>query len=197
MIIALAILLVFAVLIVAELGLVYSRNREVASGISTLNPESTAGAALVVYHPGRSDFQRRVFARLAEGLASRGWRVETTTASPQAPANVTSYDLLVVGGPTYNFAPSRPIRRYLKRAGDLDGLPTVTVTTGLGAGERASAILQDLVRRGNGTLVQALLLYKMRPNDDDNYVDAAQNRELAAEMAFRAGQQIPLPVRAP
>ena len=98
-----------------------------------------------------------------------------------------------MGGPTYNFAPNRPIRRYLKRAGDLGGLPTVTITTGLGAGERASAILQDLVRQANGTLVQALLLYKMRPNDDDNYVDAVQNRELAAEMAFRAGQEVPLP----
>jgi hypothetical protein len=191
--IALAVLLIVAVLVVAELLWVYTRNRDIITGIDTLNPEGTAGTALVVYHPGRSDFQRQVFARFAEGLASRGWRVETTTASPQAPANLAGYDLLVVGGPTYNFAPNRPIQRYLKRAGDLGGLPTVTITTGLGAGERASAILQDLVRQANGTLVPALLLYKMRPNDDDNYVDAAQNRELAGEMAFRAGQEIPLP----
>ena len=191
--IALAVLLVVAVLVLAELLWVHTRNRDVITEIDTLNPESTAGAALVVYHPGRSDFQRHVFARFAEGLASRGWRVETTTASPQAPANLAGYNLLVVGGPTYNFAPNRPIRRYLKLVGDLGGMPTVTITTGLGAGERSSVTLQDLVHRANGTLVQALLLYKMRPNDDDNYVDAAQNRELASEMAFRAGQEIPLP----
>ena len=193
--IALAVLLVVAILVLAELLWAYTRNRDVLTGIDTLNPESTAGTALVVYPPGKSAFQRQVFARFAEGLVSKGWRVEITTASPQAPAGLAGYDLLVVGGPTYNFAPSRPIRRYLKRVGDLGSKPTVTITTGLGAGERASAILQDLVRGANGTLVQALLLYKMRPNEDDNYVDAAQNRELAAEMAFRAGQEISLPGR--
>jgi hypothetical protein len=52
---------------------------------------------------------------------------------------------------------------------------------------------ERLVRQANGDLVNALLLYKARPNDDDNYVDAKQNRELAVEMAARAAKEIDLP----
>jgi hypothetical protein len=32
----------------------------------------------------------------------------------------------------------------------------------------------------------------MRPNDDDNYVDAKQNRALAVEMATQAAREIPV-----
>jgi hypothetical protein len=69
----------------------------------------------------------------------------------------------------------------------------VTIVTGLGSGERSSSALQDLVRRSNGEVAKALLLYRVRPNDDDNYVDGEKNRALAVEMATRAGQEMPLP----
>jgi len=38
-----------------------------------------------------------------------------------------------------------------------------------------------------------LLLYRMRPNDDDNYVDSDQNQVLAVEIATQAAKEIPLP----
>ena len=58
--------------------LMVGRNREVVSEVETLNPDGGVGTALVVYHPGRSDFQRRVFAGFAEGLVAGGWQVEMT-----------------------------------------------------------------------------------------------------------------------
>jgi flavorubredoxin len=186
-------LIVVLVLFVVVALLDYGRNKEVVSEVKALNPEGDGGTALVVYHPGKSDFQHRVFSGFAEGLVSRGWRVEITTPSSQAPTALSGYDLLVLGGPTYWFTPNRPIRRYLSRLGDLGGQRTVTLITAMGAGERSTSIMEKQVREANGDLVNALLLYKMRPNDDDNYVDSQQNQALAVEMATQAAKETPLP----
>jgi flavorubredoxin len=169
------------------------RNRDVVSEVTALNPEGEAGTALVVYHPGKSDFQRRVFSGFAEGLVASGWQVEMTTPSSQAPTDLTGYDLLVLGGPTYGFTPNRPIQRYLSRLGDLGGKRTVTIITALGMGDRSTEMMQRLVRQANGELLRALVLYKSRPNDDDNFVDGEQNQDLAVEIATQAAREIELP----
>ncbi len=184
---------VLAVIVVAVAYLDYGRNKEVASEVEVLNPAGTTGTALVVYHPGKSDFQRRVFSGFMEGLVSNGWRVGSTTPSAQTPTDLSGFDLLVLGGPTYWFTPNRPVKRYLKRLGDLEGQPTVTIITALGVGERSASILQKQVREANGDLVKALLLYKMRPNDDDNFVDGEQNQALAVEMAMQAALEVLAP----
>jgi flavorubredoxin len=183
---------VLVIVVAAVAWLDYGRNKEIVSEVRVLNSEGETGTALVVYHPGKSDFQQQVFSGFAEGLVSRGWRVEMTTPSSQAPTNLSGYDLLVLGGPTYWFTPNRPIKRYLSQLGDLKGQRTVSIITALGAGERSTATMQRLVREANGDLANALLLYKMRPNDDDNYVDAKQNRALAVEMATQAAREIPV-----
>ena len=170
------------------------RNREVASEVTTLNPDGETGRALVVYHPGKSDFQNRVFAGFAQGLVANGWRVEVTTPSPQTPTGMADYDLLVLGGPTYGFTPNRPILTYVSRLGDLGGKPTVTIITALGMGERSSGRMQQLVRQANGNLVKSLVLYKARPNDDDNPVGGRQNQDIAVQMATQAAKEIELPV---
>ena len=181
---------VFAALAAGAAWLFSGRNREVVSEVETLNPDGRTGMALVVYHPGKSDFQRRVFAGFAQGLVASGWRVEITTPSPQAPTDLADYDLLVLGGPTYGFKPNRPIQKYLGRLGDLGGKPTVTIITALGMGQRSTEMMQRLVREANGDLVESLVLYKARPNDDDNSVDGEQNQDLAVEMATQAAKKI-------
>lgn len=185
-----ALLSVFAVLAGASAWLFEGRNRDVVSEIITLNPGGEAGTALVVYHPGKSDFQQRVFSSFADGLIARGWQVKMVSPSAQSPTDLDGYDLLVLGGPTYGFRPNRPIRRYLNRLGNLAGQRTVTIITALGSGERSAAIMERLVWEANGDLVKALTLYKLRPNDEDNYVDAAQNQDRAVEMAIEAATEI-------
>jgi flavorubredoxin len=167
-------------------------NQEVVSQIDVRNPEGKTGTALVVYHPGRGSFHSQVVSSFADGLVSSGWRVEVTTASAQAPpTDLSSYDLLVLGSPTYWFTPSWTIQRFLRRLGDLGGQLSVTIISGMGAGERSASVMEKLVREANGNLVKGLLLYWMRPNDDDNYVNTDQNKALAAELAKQAGKEIP------
>jgi len=168
----------------------YRASQEVPSEVETLNPAGERGTALVVYHPGRRGFFHSVIDAFARGLVSKGWRVEITTASSQTPTDVASYDVLVFGGPTYMWAPARPIKRYVGRLGDLQGKPTVVVITGFGSTDRSSSIMENLVREANGKLVSSLSFFKLRPNDEE---DPRPNEEVALEMARRAGQEVPLP----
>lgn len=162
-------------------------NTEVASEIRVLNPGGEAGTALVVYHPGKSDFHERVTNAFAEGLVSNGWQVDVTTASTDAPTGLSGYDLLVIGGPTYYWTPDRPVLRYLSRLGDLRGQRTVTIITAMGAGKRSISIMDQRVQDANGDLVDSLLLYTLRPNEDLHGINDAE------KIATRAAKTIPPP----
>jgi flavorubredoxin len=188
-----ALIVITIILAAVAARMYYEHNKEVVDEVKVLNPGESVGTALVVYHHGKSDFQHRVVSGFAEGLVSNGWRVEMTTASDQAPTDLSDYNLLVLGGPTYIFTPDRPIRSYLGKLGDLKGQRTVVITTGMGAGKRSSSIMERLVREANGDLVKSLLLYKIRPNNDNRYVNGKQNRALAVEIATQAAKEIPLP----
>jgi hypothetical protein len=93
------------------------------------------------------------------------------------------------------FTPSWPIRRYLGRLGDLGGQRTITIITGMGAGERSASIIEKRVREANGDLVSGLLYHWMCPNDDDNYVNTDQNKALAVKMAAQAAKELWLPAK--
>jgi hypothetical protein len=191
-----AIVIVLAVLAAAWIVSYLWLNKAVVQPVEVENPDGEAGTALVVDHPGRGTFHVQVISGYVEGLVASGWRVERTTASRRAPADLSAYDLLVVGSPTYWFAPSRPVWLYLSRIGDLHGQRVVTIVTGMGAGARASKALAGWVRAVKGDLVAALLYYWMRPNDDDNYANTAQNKVLAVALATAAAQNLSLPVQA-
>jgi flavorubredoxin len=182
-------LIVLVVLAVALTASDFWLTKEVVSELEVRNPDGDAGVALVVYHPGKSAFQQEVTDAFAKGLVSNGWRVEITTVSAQASTELAGYDLLVLGGPTYWFAPARPIRRYLSRLGDLAGQPAVVIITAMGAGERSISIMQQQVREANGDLVKSLILYTTRPNEDLYGINEA------VEIANQAAKQIPLPER--
>lgn len=165
-------------------------NKEVVSPVEVRNPEGKTGTALVVDHPGRGSFHVQVVAGFVEGLVDSGWRVEIATMSTQAPTDLSGYDLLVLGSPTYWFTPSWPMRRYLARLGNFEGRRVVTIVTGMGAGERSASIAEKWVRERGGDLVKGLLFYWMRPNDDDNYVNTAQNKGVAVEMVAQAAREL-------
>lgn len=158
----------------------------------TGDPESMA---LIVYHPGLSDFPERVIDGFTRGLQESGWSVEIWTASSQTPTDLSRFDLLVLGSPIYYWAPARPIRHYLERLGDLGGMRVVAVLTGMGSGKRAATIIERLVEDADGRLDTTLTLYTHNPNDQSNYEGPRQNQKLAVELARRAGRGIPPPTR--
>ena len=184
------VLLILAGTVAAVIWYRHRISQEVASQVEVLNPAGDRGTALVVYHPGRRHFLQKVTSAFAEGLVSSGWRVDSTTASSQAPTDLSSYDLLVLGGQTYFWSPVRPIRDYASRLGDLGGKPTAIIITGFGATGRSMSIMESLVQEASGDLVNSLSLTTLKPNDEK---DPRPNEEVAVEMATRAGRDIPLP----
>jgi len=187
----LVVLLVFAGIVGWVIWYWYRASKEVVSQVEVLNPGADRGTALLVYHPGRRGFLHSVIQAFAEGLVRNLWRVEITTASQQAPTDLSGYDLLVLAGPTYFWTPARPIRAYVRRLGDLEGKPTVTIVTGFGATGRSKSIMEKLVQEASGKLLNSLAFFKLRPNDEE---DPRPNREVAVEKATRAGEEISLPV---
>jgi len=177
-IVLLVVLISFGVVIAYA---IYSTNADVVSEVKVLNPEGEGGTALVIYHPGLSDFQYKVTLAFAQGLVSNGWRVEITTASSQAPADLTRYDLLVLGSPTYGGKPAPSIERYLSRVGDLGHKRIAIIGTGAGSNP-ATESMKSLAQAANGSVVESLTFFTMAPNEGD-----------PVEMATQAGKEVPLP----
>lgn len=154
--------------------------REAVGPVEVLHPEGVAGHALVLYHPGLSDLQLELTDAFVAGLVERDWRVTRTTTSVSAPTDMAGVDLLALGVHTYWWAPDGPTRRYLARAGDLGGTPTVVLLSALGATGRASDRSADWVRRHGGTVVEVRSFFVLRPNDE---ADPRPNRVVALERA--------------
>ena len=166
------VLLAVGVPIVAYLE--YSVYREVTSPIEVKNAQG-AKTALLVYHPGLSAFSHDVSYAFADQLSTNGWRVEITTASPQTPTDLSSYDLLVLSWPIYDLGPGPTIANYVKRVGDLQGLETVIVTTGGGIDPfNAQDAMRNIVQDANGAVKEAVTIFR-GGNVTDKAINAASN----------------------
>lgn len=163
-------------------------NQPVIREVTRLNPDGEAGRAFVVYHPGRSDLQEQAVTGYVDGLVDAGWQVDLTTASEQTPADLTDYDLLVVGAQSYTWAPARPVQDYLRRVGDLDSLPVIAILSGLGETGPANDVMRDLIEEVNGEFMTIHNIWQLRPIDDlygtDDPYDAMRQmaQQLEAEV---------------
>jgi flavorubredoxin len=123
----------------------------------------------------------------SEGLVTKGWRVEMTTASTQAPTDLSGYDLLVLGAPTYDWKPAKRIQRYLEQLGDLGGQRTVAILSAAGTTSLSLPMMENLVREANGDLVASYALWTLVPNRIEHGIDDPE------EIMLRAARAIPLP----
>ena len=176
------------VLLVGWQGLLsFVVNAEVISDVEVLNPNGSAGTTLLVYHPGKSGYQEMLIEAFSEGLVSNGWRVEVTTASKEAPTDLSGYDLLVLGAPTYDWVPAKRIQRYLEQLGDLGGQPTVVIISAAGTTSVSLPMMEDLVREANGDLVASYALWTLVPNRMAYGIDDPE------EIMRREAKAIPVP----
>lgn len=152
----------------------YSVYREVSLPIDTLNAAGTK-AALVIYHPGLTDFAKNITYTYADGLASSGWRVDIATASPQAPTNLSSYSLLVLCWPIYDLNPGPTITNQIHRIGNLNGINTTIIAIGGGIDPlNAPKAMTKTVQDANGTIIQSLTSFRSQHNQDAILEDASK-----------------------
>jgi len=165
--------------------------REVASPLDVRNGAASA-RALIVFHPGLSNFPTAVTEGFAAGLVDAGWRVEVTTASVEAPLVLDAYDLLVVVAPTYWWTPARPLLRYVEHLADLQAKPAVAIVTGAGSTERSQRTLATALRQRGARVVRELSLWTMKPNKEDEYTWRT-NEAVGVRLAREAGRAIAPP----
>jgi flavorubredoxin len=178
---------ILIVLIVALGWTIYTTSREVVSAVKVLNPQSENSRALIVWHPGKSNFPERIIMSFADGLITNGWRVEITTASSQAPSDLADYDLIVLGAPVYWSAPARPLTNYLTRIGDLQSKRTVILLTASGNADEALNLMKGKVLDEHGELIESMTLYRWRPNREG---DEGDNESIGSELAQQAARKI-------
>jgi len=178
----------FVALLVAWQGLLgFVVNAEVVNDVEVLNPEGSAGTALLTYHPGRSGYQEMITHAFSEGLVSNDWRVDVATASKEAPTDLAGYDLLVLSAPTYDWVPAKPIQRYLERLGDLGGQPTAVIVSAAGTTSLSLPMMENLVREANGDLVASYALWTLVPNRIAYGIDDSE------EIMRQKGRAVPVP----
>jgi hypothetical protein len=136
---------VFFVSFAAFAGLIMSGaiNREVVSDIDVVNSGGNK-TALIVYQPGYSSLPADVSNAFADGLAANGWRVEVTTASPEAPVDFSKYSLLVLAYPNYGNSVGTAIGKYVDRVNDFNGVNTVILSCGSAATGSVDALKPQL-----------------------------------------------------
>ncbi len=108
---------IFAVITVsaaATLGLVLS---DVAGSLATdskpLLNGAPIGKALIVYDPGLSGGAKDVATKIGYVLQSSGYDVVLAGVKSSAAANISDYDVIVVGGPIYAGKPAGSIQSYI------------------------------------------------------------------------------------
>jgi len=134
--------------------------------LETKNSEGKSGKILVVYHPGLSSFQKDVTMSYVKGLVERDFIVDITTPSSNTTTEITSYDLIVLGAPTYEFSPAKPMENYITRVGDFKGKKIVAIITGSGSTEESVVKMKELIERANGALIESLPLWSLGPNEE-------------------------------
>jgi len=128
-----------------------SINKDVVSPIYVINARGSK-TALVVYQPGLTSSPKDNSYAFANGLSSSGWRVEITTASSQAPSDLSNYSLLVLAFPIYGGAPGAAAVRYVDRLGNLQGIHTVIIDV-----PASENIMKQKVQAENGTVIETLV----------------------------------------
>ena len=149
-------ILAFVIIVGSVIGFVlFKINSDYVSGIDVLNAEGSK-TTLIIYHPGFSSFMKDVTYAFADGLVENDWRVEITTASSQAPTDLSDYSLLVLGSGVYADAPSPTIKQHVERIGNLQEIDTVLlVTSGFSVGN-VEASMQQIVEEHNGTVKEVV-----------------------------------------
>ena len=109
------VVLVIAGLVAGFLIINFDLMSYTATSSESLSPTGTvAGNALVVYSPGLSGAAKATATEIAADLKAKGYKVELAGIRSPAAANVSSYNVVIVGGPIYFGSSSSGVATYLK-----------------------------------------------------------------------------------
>lgn len=139
---------------------------EKETDLKSINSQGKSGNVLVIYHPGLSSFQEDVTYSFVKGLVERDYAIEITTSSSKTTTDISKYDLIVLGMPTYGGGLAKPMENYLARIDDLEGKKVVIIITGAGSTDESVTNMKEFIAMRNGYIIESLPLWSMKPNED-------------------------------
>ncbi len=115
---AMAVVAVVAIMVLAAFAgmgcVMLDAMSNTATGSQTLSPAgNVTGKALVVYDPGITGAAKKAAEAVSGDLRDRGYAVDLAGVKSPAAADASGYDVIVVGGPTFEGNISRSIKTYL------------------------------------------------------------------------------------
>ncbi len=135
--------------------------KEIIIGKENKNPK-----AVIVYDPDPIyNLDEKVCRSFAQGLSERGWMTKIITVASASKIEDEYFDLYVFCANTYNWAPDKAIKDYIKNLHKLRGKKVVAFTLGSGSTKRAQRILERLLIEKEAELIESKSLWLVKPND--------------------------------
>lgn len=168
-------ILVIIVLIVVVAGAVlWGFSYFNGTGSTTLNPAgNVTGKALIVYDPGFSGAPKAVASTMAKDLQSKGYTVKLAGINSKDTDNLSNYDVLIVGGPTYAGNTSTAVKSYLNNLNVGSNTTVGVFSVGSGADDQDSnKVMQQILENKNVTVKVSIKYDKTAmQNDYQQYIN--------------------------
>ncbi len=164
------VLAVFAILLIIAIAgfslIVFDVAGGFATGTHQLPNDSAVGQAIVVYDPGLTGIAKDVASQIGFDIQDSGYFVTLAGVKSSAAADVSGYDVVVVGGPIYVGKPAASIQDYLSVL-----TPSEHATVGVfGCGDiqvtGADAMRHDVASLPDGSVIDSAAAAKVYANGD-------------------------------
>lgn len=136
----------------------------------TLKPEvsKVVGRALIIYHPGATGYTEEAAYAIGKALQVKSWEVHLDRANSKAISDLSEFNLLCVGSPTYAGSARPPIVNYINRCTNLEKRVCLVLTTGSADPNESNKKLQSLLESRGGKVISSLaLLTKQKDQLDE------------------------------
>jgi len=117
-----------------------------SSDSEILKPEGAiTGKALVVYDPGLSGGTKTAATYMAEDLKSKGYEVKLASVKSGNLSDLSGYNFLIVGSPTYGAKPTEPITSYLNSLENPGNITAGVFALSAGNTQDAEMVMKDIL----------------------------------------------------
>lgn len=172
------VVLIIVVVVVVLVGigagsLLYLMRRwdsEQPSKKDTLKPQisKVVARALIIYHPGATGYTEEAAYAIGRALQAKGWEVHLDRANSKAISDLSDFNLLCVGSPTYMGSARPPIVNYINRCTNLEKRAYLVLTTGGADPNESNKKLQSLLEAKGGKVISSVaLLTKQKDQLDE------------------------------
>ena len=116
----------------------------------TIKPDGNInGKAIIVYDPGLSGGTKTAADYMAQDLKEKGYEVKIAGVKSTDSAEISGYDLLIVGSPTYGAKPTEPITAFLESLKNPGNLTVGVYALSGGDTQDAEIIMADILKNNS------------------------------------------------